>query len=152
VARYVFLDTGPLGLAGKPRGKPDADRRLDWLLAIEKTGSRVVIPEIADYEVRRELIRAGATAGIKRLDLLLARFALLLLDRPALLKAADLWALVRNAGVTTADPHALDGDAILAGQVLSAIKEGDSAVVATGNARHLTRFPGIDAQPWESII
>jgi hypothetical protein len=62
-----------------------------------------------------------------------------------------LWALVRNAGVATADPHALDGDAILAGQVLTALKDGDSAVIATGNVRHLARFPGIDARPWESI-
>jgi hypothetical protein len=31
---------------------------------------RVILPEIADYKVRRELIRAKRLEGIQRLDLL----------------------------------------------------------------------------------
>jgi predicted nucleic acid-binding protein len=151
VARYVFLESGPLGLASNARGKPDVDRCRTWLQALESQGVRIVIPEIADYEVRRELIRVGATAGITRLDRLLARFPLLILDRPALLRAAELWALVRRAGLPTAHPHSLDGDAILAGQVLTAIGDVDDAIIATKNVGHLGRFPGIDAQPWDTI-
>jgi hypothetical protein len=30
------------------------------------SGVRVVLPEIADYEVRRELLRAGKAAGVAR--------------------------------------------------------------------------------------
>ena len=151
MARYVFLDSGPLGLVSQREGKPDADRCRDWLRALETAGARIFVPEIADYEVRRELIRARATDGLARLNRVLDRFPLLLLDRQALLRAAELWALVRNIGQPTAHPHALDGDAILAGQALTAISPGDHATVATGNVRHLVRFPGIDARPWEAI-
>jgi predicted nucleic acid-binding protein len=111
----------------------------------------VLIPEIVDYEVRRELVRVGASAGLRRLDALLGRFTLLPLERPALLRAAELWAHVRKAGLPTADPHALDADAILAGQALTAAGPGDIIIVATANVRHLGRFPGIDARPWRTI-
>ena len=40
-----------------------------WLTSLPLKGYQIVLPEIADYEVRRELIRAGKKAGIKRLDL-----------------------------------------------------------------------------------
>jgi predicted nucleic acid-binding protein len=147
VARLVFLDSGPLGLASKA----DADACRAWLSALEAAGVVVIVPEIADYEVRRELVRIGATAGLQRLDTLIGRFALLPLDRPALLRAADLWAHVRNAGGPTAHPHSLDADAILAGQALTATGPGDVATVATGNVRHLGRFPGIDARLWTTV-
>jgi len=29
---------------------------------------------------------------------------------------------------------------------------GDSVMVATSKVRHLSRFPGVDARPWESIV
>ena len=151
MARYVFLDAGPLGLASNARGKPEPDRCRNWLQALESVGVRIMIPEISDYEVRRELLRIRATAGIKRLDNLLARFPLLLVDRPALLRAAEVWAYAARGGLPTADPLSLDGDAILAGQVLAAIGSGDVATIATRNVSHLARFPGIDAQPWDKI-
>jgi predicted nucleic acid-binding protein len=151
VARLIFLDSEPLGLASQARGKPKADACRGWLQGLEAAGARILVPEIVDYEVRRELVRVGATAGLRRLDGLLARFPLLPLDRPALLRAAELWALVRRAGVPTADPHALDADAILAGQALTAAGPGIVATVATSNPGHLARFPGIDARNWAAI-
>lgn len=71
--------------------------------------------------------------------------------RPALLRAAELWAHIRMAGLPTSDPHALDADAILAGQALTAASPGDIIIVATTNVRHLARFPGIDARAWKTI-
>jgi predicted nucleic acid-binding protein len=121
------------------------------LNTLESAGVRILVPEIVDYDVRRELIRAKATAGLRRLDAVLVRFTLLPLDRDALLRAAELWALPRNVGVPTADRHALDADAILAGQALTAAGPGDVVIVATSNVRHLSRFPGINAQPWTTI-
>ena len=151
MAKLVFLDSEPLGLASKPPGKADADTCRSWLSTLELAGALVLIPEIVDYEVRRDLVRVGASAGLRRLDAHLGRFTLLPLERPALLRAAELWAHVRKAGLPSADPHALDADAILAGQALTAAGPGDIIIVATTNARHLGRFPGIDARPWKTI-
>ena len=151
MARLVFLDSGPLGLASKPAGKPDADACRAWLSASRQPGSSSSSRRSFNYEIRRELVRIGATAGLHRLNTLIGRFTLLPLNRPALLRAADLWAHVRNAGGPTAHPHSLDADAILAGQALTATGPGDVATVATGNVRHLGRFPRIDARPWAAV-
>jgi predicted nucleic acid-binding protein len=124
VATLVFLDRDLLGLASKQTGKSDADACRSWLSALELAGAFVLIAEIVNYKVRRELVRVGATARLRRLDALLGRFTLLPLERPALLRAADLWAHVRNVGLPTADPHPLDADAILAGQALTAAGPG----------------------------
>ena len=51
----------------------------------------------------------------------------------------------------TAHPAALDGDAILAAHAILAADAGDTLTIATNNPRHLLRFPGIDAQPWQLI-
>ena len=147
----LFLDSEPLGLASKADGKPRADECREWLESLKASGVKVVIPEIIDYEVRRELVRVKATAGLHRLDSLLNRYEFLPLNREAILKAAELWALVRNAGLTTAHPHAIDGDAILAAQALTLVGPGNVATVATGNVRHLARFPGVDAREWDVI-
>lgn len=151
MARIIVLDAGPLGEASKPRGKPDADRCRDWIRAMDATGARVVVPEVADYEVRRELIRAGAVAGLGRLDRLVSALDYDPITTPAMRRAAELWAAVRNAGVPTAHPLALDADAVLAAQALLLGGPGDAVTVATTNARHITRFPGVDARPWELI-
>jgi hypothetical protein len=50
-------------------GVPEVDACKRWLLALAERGVRIGIPEIADYEVRRELLRAGKMRGIERLDL-----------------------------------------------------------------------------------
>ena len=39
-----------------------------WLAGLISAGIEVRVPEIADYEVRRELLRVGSTRGIERLD------------------------------------------------------------------------------------
>ena len=110
----VVLDTGTLGLLTHPQARPDAldCRRGAQALLLGRT--RLIIPGIADYELRRELIRAGKTSGLRRLDQARAGFEFDPITQVALDKAAELWAAVRNAGLATAHPAALDGDAILA--------------------------------------
>jgi hypothetical protein len=46
----------------------------------------VVIPEIADYEVRRELLRAGKDRGLGRLDALKAMLGYAPITMPVMLK------------------------------------------------------------------
>jgi toxin FitB len=69
----------------------------------------------------------------------------LVLTTDAVIRAAELWAFLRQTGVPTASPDALDADAILAGQ------PADTVTIATTNLAHLNRFPGIDAQTWDQI-
>jgi hypothetical protein len=85
-----------------------------WLTRLLAGGHHAAVPEIADYEVRRELLRIGSAAGIARLDALAIRVGYLPLTTAAMRKAAELWAQARQQGRPTADPHALDGDVILA--------------------------------------
>jgi len=56
----------------------------------------VVIPEIADYEVRRELLRAERTKGLARLDGLKGVLAFVPITTPAMLLAAEFWAAARK--------------------------------------------------------
>jgi hypothetical protein len=66
-----------------------------------------------------------------------------------MLSAAELWATARRAGLPTAPPDALDGNVILAAQVILSTGAGDIVTVATDNVGHMARF--VDAQPWEQI-
>jgi predicted nucleic acid-binding protein len=149
--RLVVLDTGTLGLLTHPRGLPHALACRQWAQALLAAGIRVIVPGIADYELRRELIRAGKVSGLRRLDAVRAGFEFDPVTQAAFDEAASLWAAVRNAGLTTAHQAALDGDAILAAQTILAASAGDVVTIATNNARHLSSFPGIDARPWHAI-
>ncbi len=105
MARIVLLDSGPLGLVSKSPQSAAVVQCQAWLLLLESSGVDIVIPEIADYEVRRELMRAGATAGLRRLEQLERRFLYLPITTGAMRRACDFWALLRNAGVPTSGPQ-----------------------------------------------
>ena len=66
----VLLDAGPLGMITNPKSSPENEACKNWLAGLTYNGFEVVIPEIADYEVRRELLRAGKERGLGRLDAL----------------------------------------------------------------------------------
>jgi hypothetical protein len=59
VTRVVVLDTGPLGIITNPRQTPEVVACTAWLRNVLAAGARVGLPEVADYELRRELLRAG---------------------------------------------------------------------------------------------
>jgi predicted nucleic acid-binding protein len=129
-------------------GVPEIDACKQWLLALAERGVRIGIPEIADYEVRRELLRAGKVRGIERLDALLETFEYLPLSTMVMRDAALLWADVRKRGQPTADPKALDADVILAAQARR--MDAAEVVVATTNVQHLSRL--VDARMWREIV
>lgn len=64
---YVLLDSSPLGIATGRHGLPLPDRCRSWCRNLIARGV-VVVPEIADFEVRRELIRIRASGSLQRLD------------------------------------------------------------------------------------
>ena len=147
MSRTIVLDSGPLGLVTNPGGSKEAAACGQWLLNAEAGGATVMVPEIADYEVRRELLRARRTAGIARLDALSAQVEYLALTTSAMRQAATFWAEARQQGRPTAADPALDGDVILAAQAAT-LGRAD-VIVATTNVRHLPRF--VPAELWTDI-
>lgn len=144
----LVLDSGPLGLVTQRRRKStEADACEAWLEGLLRAGAHVYVPEVADYELRRELLRAGKSAGVARLDALKRVARYLPLTTDAMLRAASLWAQARRSGLPTASADALDVDVILAAQALG-LGVPDVAVV-TSNLVHLRRF--VRAEEWQRI-
>lgn len=146
----VLLDAGPLGLVTNPRANPESQQCKQWLVDLLAQGVRVLVSEIADYEVRRELLRAGRTRGVMHLDQLKATSGYVPITTTTMLQAAEFWAQARRQGQPTAPDLALDADVILAAQALVlAQQENDTVVIATTNVGHLARF--VPAQRWQDI-
>lgn len=61
----VALDAGVLGQVSHPRPNAEVAERFRELL---ESDTAVIVPEISDFEVRRELIRARRATGLTRLD------------------------------------------------------------------------------------
>ena len=143
----VVFDAGPLGLLCNPKtvGPPAAIRA--WVAAMRAAGRRLVVPEIADYEVRRELLRIQSHVAIANLAAYAGQLEYLPLTTDVMRRAAELWAQARSAGQPTAAPHALDCDVILAAQALSL---GGPVVVASTNPAHLGRF--VSVEDWQKIV
>ena len=147
----VLLDSGPLGLVTNPSGTAESLRCKQWLVGLLGQGMRALVPEITDYEVRRELLQASRMRGLARLDQLKMTIGYVALTTETMLQAAEFWAQARRQGKPTAPDLALDGDVILAAQaVLLARQERDSVVIATTNVGHLSRFA--PAQHWQDIL
>jgi predicted nucleic acid-binding protein len=118
-----------------------------WFAALTTAGRRVIVPEITDYEVRRELLRLGRTAAVARLDALAQAIEYLPLTTAAMRLAAHFWAQARQQGQPTAGDNTIDADMILAGQALTL--GTPDVVVATTNVGHLSRF--VPAEDWQNI-
>jgi predicted nucleic acid-binding protein len=147
MSRFVLLDAAPLG----EMSHPDRNAAISaWADGLTKAGNVVGIPEIADYEIRRELLRAGKRRGLRRLDRLKATLYYLPISTEMMVRAAELWAQARQAGRPGAPDPALDADVILAAQARLLIEAGHEVVVATADAGHLSRF--VDARRWEEIV
>src|SRR5208337_1227637 len=56
VIRPLLLDTGPLGKIAHPRPNPEV---LAWLVRMLRGRVEVIIPEITDFELRRNLLLEG---------------------------------------------------------------------------------------------
>lgn len=147
MSEIVLLDTGPLGMLAHPRPTPEI---VAWLRDLLQANVRVCLPEIADYELRRELLRGGKAKSIERLNALKAGLDYLPITTETMLKAAEFWAQARQQGKPTADDKALDGDMILCALAALVGQPGDDVVIATTNVGHLSRFS--QAKLWKEIL
>lgn len=142
----VVLDSGPLGLLANPRSTPTTRAALQWLGQLLTAGRRVLAPALADFEVRRELLRLKAVRSLQALDKLIQQLEFLPESPNDLRRAAGFWADARQGGFPTAPDPALDIDVIIAAQ---AVGLGVPAIIATGNVGHLSRFVAADL--WQNI-
>ena len=149
MSNFVLLDSGVVGMITNPKAHPICQNCRLWLDNLAPRGYRIALPEIADYEVRRELIRADKSKGIDKLNRLKDKIQYLPINTSIMLKAAELWAETRRKGRPTADPQALDGDVILAAQAMMVKEIGYDTIVATTNVKHLSLF--VDARDWQEI-
>ncbi len=146
----VLLDSGPLGLVTNPRATSASQECSFWLERIVHDNHLVVIPEIVDYELRREFLRGRMTRALTILEALALRLAFVPITTPVMRQAAEFWAIARHRGMATADDKALDSDMILAAQAVQIEQTWDQeAVIATTNVRHLARFA--TAREWREI-
>jgi predicted nucleic acid-binding protein len=145
----VVLDAGPLGMITNPRSSLENERCKNWLATLVQQDVVVVIPEIADYEVRRELLRADKTNGLARLDALQNLLGYLPITTLTMRKAAELWATARRMGRQSAADASLDAGMILAAQAALLSRDDEQAIIATTNVRHLDLFTA--ARSWEEI-
>jgi len=152
VSRFLFLDSGPLGLLTHPQRSADVIAVAEWLSRCLLSGSQVIVPAIVYYELKRELLRAKKSFGLARLDTFVTATPgrYIPLSDEALRLAADLWARARQDGQPSGDPKALDIDVIIAAQALSFGAAPDEVTVATTNPRHFLQF--VNAKNWQEIV
>ncbi len=150
-----MLDTSPLGMISNPNASAENDAINEWALKLLRRNELIVLPEIADYEVRRELIRAKKTRGISILDSLKTKLKYLPIDTGMMLEAAQLWAEARDRGKPATNNLALDGDKVLIAQARAGSRlwadesTNGHTILVTTNVKHLTHF--CDARLWRDI-
>lgn len=144
MSNVVLLDSGPLGMYSNRGKKPKNQLCKQRVNALLTSGVAVRVPGIADYEVRRELLRLKlnnpASKGVDRLDATIRILGLIPITGRTMDKAAEIWARARHRGITTAPKEALDGDVILVAQAEIETENGDEVQIATTNSSDLQRL------------
>jgi predicted nucleic acid-binding protein len=102
----------------------------------------LLLSEVADYELRRELLRLGSHKSVARLDELTRELRYLPTATATWRTAARLWADLRRSGRVTGD--GLDGDLLIAAQALEEV-----AGVITFNEKHFENV--VEARSWASV-
>src|ERR1035438_3829459 len=102
--KAIYLDTGVLGIVTHPNAGRESKECAKWLLSILEAGNRVCVPEICDYELRREYNLRNSGKALKNLDDLNRQVEYVPIDTKMIQRAAQLWAEARRQGKSTADP------------------------------------------------
>ena len=149
MTRHILLDSSPLGILSNPSESSEGIAITKWSRELLAAGHRLYLPEIIDYELRRELLRAGKMKSVAKLNGLRAALRFLPVTTAVMLHAAELWAIARKNGFSTGDPKKLDIDVILSAQALSLSVPATDLIVATANVRHISQF--VAADEWSNI-
>lgn len=151
MSRIVLLDTGPLGYIVHPNDTGDLGRCKQWLEQLQTANVMVKVPQIADYELRRELIRMPSPASIALLNKLIkATGGLVRISIGTMQRAAQLWAQSRNVHRPNSGDEALDGDMILCAHALLLTEKRNVVEIATTNVKDLKDYT--TAKLWSDIL
>jgi predicted nucleic acid-binding protein len=150
MTHLLVLDSSVVGAITNPKQTSPIIRDCQiWFRRSLERQSIFVLPEIADYEIRRELLRGKKINGIKKLDELKSAIYYYPIDSEIMLTAAQLWAESRQRGMPTADARELDGDVILAAQAIQLQTKGYEVTIVTTNVGHLAQF--VHASHWQDL-
>lgn len=147
------LDSSPLSQITNPSSENTILRQ--WLDKAVRNRHLIAIPEIAYYEVRRELLRLDKPKSVQRLDEFCRldgslNLAYIPISTEIMRKASQLSAWARQTGQQTASNEALDADVILAATSIVIAQENSlPSMVVTKNVRHIARYT--PAEDWEDI-
>ncbi|MBD1912873.1 MULTISPECIES: nucleic acid-binding protein [unclassified Leptolyngbya] len=128
-----------------------------WFEARQDESFLFGIPEICDYECRREYFQNRSIVSIQRLDKLTQRTDRLVywrLTTGIVHKAAQLWGEARNKGIVLADKKSLDGDVLLIATAINIVEETEEKVIiATTDESDLSNFNNrrLVSLSWEKI-
>jgi len=136
----LLLDTAVVGEICHPRKYDDVRA---WF-ARAAAAHEMLLSEVADYELRRELLRIDSRRSLDRLDELTRELRYIPVTTATWRAAARLWALQRKAGRVTAAEGGLDGDVLTAAQALA-----EDAVIVTPKTRHFDSM--VRAVTWQEV-
>lgn len=145
----VVLDSNVLGLLATPdksvafedeRESTEIYRCTEWLYRLLSRGVRVVIPDICDYEVRRELIRIDSSS-IEHLNSLRELLDCREVTFDILEHAAKLWAESRKISQPNTVQENIDVDCIISAycHILEQENPGREVILATKNIKDFQR-------------
>lgn len=161
----IALDSGPLGDLINPNNPPPTQALREWMKNHLANGDEFLLPEIADYEVRRNEILetlicpigpSQSSAALYLLDQLKASITYLPLTTDSMLQGAQLWADHRKGhgpGHASRSPK-LDGDVILTAQCIEESRlRNEPIIIATMNLRDFLFIPTptVTADEWNHI-
>lgn len=137
----LLLDTNVLVRLCHPTGHQDVK---DWFRALLLKGGAApefLISVLADYELRRALLRRGGTASLDRLDELARSVTVVPITPEVVRRGAEIFASIPESGGNRAS----DADVLMAAQA-----QLEGAVLVTSDAL-LRDVPGIMAKDWHEI-
>ncbi len=112
--KCVFVDSCTLGILANPNKTTETEACKAWALNLHRKDTLVRVPEIADYETRRSLIRIASAESLAELDRVIAVYTLVPICTDAMRRAAEMWANLRiQLGKGGTDDKRLDGDVII---------------------------------------
>jgi predicted nucleic acid-binding protein len=109
----IILDSGVIHTICNPSEDEKVTSCQRWFEKLMTRGCEVIISEICDYEVRRELIRRNNIKNQRKLDELREIVDVLPLTHEVSLKAAEIWARARQDNRPTSHDKDIDVDMII---------------------------------------